>query len=135
MTGFPQAPLCSSNGLLRRHGRVGSFISSYSPHEPPLHLAVLPFLNGCISFTQRINVLSVKSKAITQLTSHVGSIHCLLIQLQVIVWPHELVKSSVTLFSQDNNPLLSTETLKTYNKTVKQSKQSIAASDFEQFVP
>lgn len=63
------------------------------------------------------------------------TIHCLLIQLQVIVWPHELVKSSVTLFSQDNNPLLSTETLKTYNKTVKQSKQSIAASDFEQFVP
>jgi len=51
------------------------------------------------------------------------------------VWPHELVKSSVPLFSQDNNPLLSTETLKTYNKTVKQSKQSIAASDFEQFVP
>ena len=83
MTGLPQAPLCSSNGLLRRHGGVRNIISSYSPHETFFfffrlspHLAVLPFrfLNGSISFTQRIRVLSVKSKAITQLTSHLGSL-------------------------------------------------------------
>lgn len=35
LTGLPQAPLCSSNGLLRRHGGVRNIISSYSPHEIP----------------------------------------------------------------------------------------------------
>lgn len=33
LTGLPQAPLCSSNGLLRRHGGVRNIISSYSPRD------------------------------------------------------------------------------------------------------
>lgn len=63
MTGLPQAPLCSSNGLLRWHGGVRNIISSYSPHETFFFFAFLPFSGVAFQIPQWLHLFYPKNQS------------------------------------------------------------------------
>lgn len=63
MTGLPQAPLCSSNGLLRRHGGVRNIISSYSPHETFFFSPFPPFSGVAFQIPQWLHLFYPKNRS------------------------------------------------------------------------